>query len=184
MNRWILPFALAFLLVAGLPAEDKDRPADKGKEPDVKLPASDRDFVPRAISCSVAQTKYAELAEKHAGDPEVKAFARKMAADHQECTKKLLEFAKDLKLGVVAGTEKDQRETEKRLSGLSGAEFDKAYLREVIDDHEKGLRAARSRLKGEDTRPALKDYLEKGVEKMEGHLKEARRLLAKVEKGS
>src|SRR5690242_20086383 len=63
MNRWILPLALALLLVAGLPADEKDRPASKGKEADVKLPTSDRDFVPRAISCSVAQTKYAELAE-------------------------------------------------------------------------------------------------------------------------
>jgi len=179
MQRFIVPLVLAFLLVPCLRADDKER-TDR---PEVKLPASDVEFLPRAISCSVAQTKYAELAEKRAADPEVKEFARKLAADHQECTKKLMDFAKDLKLAVVAGVEKDQREMETRLGRLSGNDFDKAYLHEVVTDHEKGIRVARSRLKG-DSKAELKSYLEKDVEKMESHLKEARRLLAKVEKSS
>jgi len=178
MNRLILSLALAALLVPGLRAQDKKRT----DTPAVKLPASDVEFLPWAISCSVAQTRYAELAEKRAHDADVKEFARRLAADHQECTGKLLDFAKDLKLAVVAGVEKDQRETENRLSRLTGNDFDKAYLRAVIDDHEKGIRIARSRIKG-DSKAELKNYLEKGVEKMEAHLKEARRLLEKVEKG-
>jgi len=173
MKKVLLSLALTALLVPGVrAAEDKDP---------VKLPKSDLEFLPRAISCSVAETKYAELAEKRAEDKEVKEFARKLAADHQKCTQKLLDFAKDLKLAVVAGTESDQRATEKQLAKLSGRDFDVAYLREVISDHEKGIKVAQSRIKGEG-KEELKDYLKKSVEEMEGHLKEARGLLARVEK--
>jgi len=169
MKNLLLSLAVVVLIAPAVRADKDD-----------KLPASDPAFLAHAISCSVAQTKYADLAEKRAGSKEVQEFARKLKEDHNKCNEKLLEFAKGAKVAVVSGLEKDQREALSNLSKLTGTEFDKAYLRRVIEDHEKALTVLEDRKKATGNAD-LRDHVSKSITTVKEHLDEARKLL-KIDK--
>ena len=66
-----------------------------------------------------------------------------------------------------------------KLSKLSGSEFDKAYMREMVSDHEKDVAA----FKKESTSAKdadLKNWAAKTLPTLEDHLKQAKSTAAKV----
>src|SRR5437773_3466918 len=104
--------AAALVVCAPAGADEKNRPAD------------DKHFVTKAATCGHAEVKISELAEKHASNEKVKEFARMMVTEHTKANEQLAEHAKNQKVAVVAGLEKDKRDLFDRLSKLNGDEFD------------------------------------------------------------
>jgi putative membrane protein len=135
--------------------------------------ALDNDFIVKAMTCTHAEVMYSELAEKHAASDKVKAFARQVIKDHKDVDSNLAKAAADHKVGVVAGTEKETKDELKRLSGLQGAAFDKAYMQRMIDDHEAAITMFESQTKlGKDAK--LNDFAKTTLPKIRDHLKEAK----------
>lgn len=137
--------------------------------------ALDRDFLIRAATCGNAEVKYSELAETRAGSDKVKEFARKMVKDHSRCNGRLSEYARNQKIVVVAGLEKDKRENYDRLSPLKGDEFDRAYLRQMVDDHQKAVSLFEAQVR-KGTDPDLKKFAELTLPDLRDHLKQAKDL--------
>src|SRR5579883_3255982 len=97
-------------------------------------------FVPTALSDGIAEVQLAKMAEKQAGSDDVKRFAARLIKDHTEANQQLMDIAKDMKLAVVQGVNKEQREQMATLSKLKGADFDREYLRTMVMDHEKAIK--------------------------------------------
>jgi len=142
---------------------------------------SDSEFLIKAVSCGAAEVKFSELASKNANDAKVKEFATKMAKEHGDANKKLLERARDLKIGIVAGLEKDKRATYTNLSRLSGAEFDREYMKLMVEDHEKAISLFDTYSKT-GTNADMKTFARETLPHLKSHLKEARTIYARVKR--
>src|SRR5262245_49856558 len=104
-----------------------------------KAPTNDREFIAHMATGGHAEVKYAELAEKRAQNAKVKEYAARMAKDHTEVNKKLADVAKNQKVAVVAGLEGDKRAMFMDLSKLQGDEFDRHYMKMMVENHEKSV---------------------------------------------
>src|SRR5205823_4126790 len=98
---------------------------------------SDKEFIARAMDDGVNEVKMGELAERLASSEKVKEFASKMVKDHKAANKRLLELARAHKLAVVTDMKKDALAVYQRMSKLRKDEFDRAYMKRMVEDHKK-----------------------------------------------
>jgi putative membrane protein len=128
--------------------------------------AGDRDFVKDVASMNTTEIDLARLAVDRASDPAVKNFAQSMIDDHTSAGKNLQEIATSN--GITVG-EPDRSASDKResLSKKQGADFDKAFVDDMIDGHQSLLRKLDSRIdkdshldtKQSDTNPRPGPYV-------------------------
>jgi len=93
-------------------------------------------FWTKAAASGLAEVELGKLAAQKAQNPEVKKFAQMMVTDHTRANEELKALA--AKKGVVLPTSlaSSHQSMLEKLQGLSGAEFDKAYVEGQVDDHE------------------------------------------------
>ena len=99
----------------------------------------DKQFLTKASAGNMAEIKLSELAVTKASNPQVKAFARKMVADHQALGMKMKPFADAWGLTPPSGLDSEHQAIYDKLSGLSGADFDKEYMNAMEKDHHETL---------------------------------------------
>ncbi len=134
----------------------------------------DDNFLVKASSCTHALIHISKLADKHAASPKVKEFAAEMVKEHQNCMDKLAEIIKNRKIAVVTGLEKEKAEMD-RLSGLQGSDFDRAYMKWVIEKHKDAAKLLETQIKegkDADTTALAKEALPK----IKRHLKHAEQI--------
>jgi putative membrane protein len=172
MNRLarILTCALAVAVTSSATAADDQN----------KL-TTDEQFVQQAITLSFAEIKLSEVAAKNAGSEKVTAFANKMVKEHKELNQRLVERARDLKIAVLAGLEKKNKAEIERLAELKGAEFDREYMKDIVQGHEKLLKLFVAEGKS-GVNVDLKTFARETTPAIRDHLKEARAILAEVKK--
>jgi putative membrane protein len=121
----------SFLLLCGLAAAI----------PSVARAATDDDkkFLATASQSDVNEIKLSQLAEEKATNPAVKAFAKKMVAEHTKMTNSMKPFAEQWGLTAPADMDDDHKQEYSKLNGLSGADFDKEYIDTMVSDHTKAL---------------------------------------------
>lgn len=107
---------------------------------EAREPKTDQEFLTHAIACEIAEVKTAELALKTSKNEDVRRFANRMITDHSKSRDALLERAKEIKLAVVEGVAKEQRERMEKLSKLEGSAFDREYMQCETEGHEIGLK--------------------------------------------
>lgn len=127
------------------------------------------------------------LAETNGTDPQVRAFGKQMVTDHTGVNKQ----AGDLvtKLGVTPEENPTSRslksagdENLKKLRGLKGAAFDKAYIDHEVEYHRQVLEAIDKTLIPNAKNEQLKALLVKVRPAFEAHLKHAQKLQASLGK--
>jgi putative membrane protein len=104
-------------------------------------PDDDKQFLSTAAQSDMNEIKLSQLAETKASSPQVKAFAKKMVTDHTKLETQMKPFATKWSLTPPAGLDPDHQAVYDRLSGLSGPDFDKAYMTGMAQDHHKALDA-------------------------------------------
>jgi putative membrane protein len=121
----------SFLLLCGLAAAI----------PTIARAATDDDkqFLAKASQSDVNEIKLAQLAEQKATNPAVKAFAKKMIAEHTKMSKSMKPFAEQWGLTAPTDLDDDHKQEYSKLNGLSGADFDKEYIDQMVSDHDKAL---------------------------------------------
>jgi len=102
-----------------------------------KLARGDRKFIEDAAVGSLKEVELGRLAAQKATDPAVKSFGEQMVKDHGEASQKLSSVAQAKGItpptALKGGDERELRKLEK----LSGADFDKAYVKAMMKDHKK-----------------------------------------------
>ncbi|HEX6125327.1 MAG TPA: DUF4142 domain-containing protein, partial [Pyrinomonadaceae bacterium] len=127
-------------------------------------------FWTEAASGGMAEVELGRLAQTKSQNAEVKRFAQMMVSDHTKSNDELKALA--MKKNVVLPTapgERHQR-TMMQLQGLSGTEFDRAYVDAMVRDHEATVQLFESQTQGagdadikafaEKTLPNLRQHLE------------------------
>ncbi|WP_013323726.1 DUF4142 domain-containing protein [Gloeothece verrucosa] len=132
------------------------------------LSATDRNFVTEAAQGGMAEVKLGQLASKRATKAEVKQFGQRMVRDHSQANKELQQLAskKGIKLPSDIGEEHKAALT--RLSKLSGAQFDQAYMSLMTEDHNKDISLFENQAQqGQD--PDLKAWAAKTLPTLQQH---------------
>jgi len=135
----------------------------------------DDNFLIKASSCTHAAINISKLADKHAASPKVKEFAAMAVKEHQQLFDKLAEIIKNRKIGVVAGLEKDTKADMDRLSKLEGSDFDREYLKWIIQTHKKAIPMVEAQIEnGKDADSVA--FAKEALPKIKEHLKHAEAL--------
>ncbi len=141
----------------------------------------DSSFVTKAAVGGLAEVKLGQLAILKASNGDVKSFGQQMADDHGKANVELKDLA--AKKGFTLPTDVDAKHqaTYDRLSKLSGAEFDRAYMQEMVADHNEDVSEfRREATSGSDA--DVKAWAAKTLPTLEHHLQMAESTNAKVKK--
>jgi putative membrane protein len=101
----------------------------------------DKKFLAMAAQGDQNEIALSELAEEKATNPAVKAFAEKMVTEHTKMTEGMKPFAEQWGLTPPMGPDADHQKEIDKLNGLSGKDFDKEYIDQMVTDHAKALDA-------------------------------------------
>lgn len=141
--------------------------------------AADRAFVKAAATGSLAEVELGNLAKEKATSGDVKQFADRMVTDHGKANDELKQWAQQKNVTLPAELDVRHKAMRDRLSKLSGETFDKAYMRDMVTDHEKDVGAFKKEsLSAHDA--DLKAWAGKTVPTLEDHLKMAHETYKKV----
>ena len=133
------------------------------------LSSADKSFMQKAAQGGMAEVQLGQLATQKASSDQVKQFGQRMVGDHTKANDQLKQIASSK--GATLPTElssNDKREMD-RLSKLSGAKFDKAYMDLMVSDHKKDVSEFKSEAsKAHD--PDVKDFASSTLPTLEEHL--------------
>jgi putative membrane protein len=101
----------------------------------------DKKFLAMASQSDRNEIALSKLAEAKATNPAVKAFAEKMVSEHTKMSASMKPYADAWGLTPAAGPDADHQKEIDKLNGLSGKDFDKEYIDEMVSDHAKALDA-------------------------------------------
>ena len=112
-------------------------PLSMGANDVIKLNPTDTNFIQEEASAGEAIVKMAELGETQAQNNEVKAFAKKLVAEHNNVNNSLTKLAKSKDVTLTSEPDTKQEDRQMTLVKATPAEFDKKFLTMVITNHEK-----------------------------------------------
>jgi putative membrane protein len=143
---------------------------------------SDPDFARKAAEDGMLEVELGKLAALRAEHPKVREFGKKMSAEHQQANDALKAAANQSGITVPAQPGAEQQAMIDRLSKLSGAEFDAAYMQEMVAGHEKVAESLRAQAANPDSEVGR--WAANTLPKVEAHLRHARSLAQEIGAGS
>jgi putative membrane protein len=143
------------------------------------LGPDDTTFVNKAAQGGMAEVSLGQLASSKATNPDVKAFGDRMVTDHTRLNDELKQLAQSKGVTLPADVDQESKDTADKLSKASGKEFDKAYIDDMVKDHEKDVKEFEKQSKDAKD-PDLKAWVTKSLPTLKDHLKMAKEAKAKV----
>jgi len=114
-----------------------------GAGADVK---SDGDFVEDVALKNMAEIQLSRLALEKATSPELKVFAQKMIDDHSAAGEKLKSIVSGQSIQWPAQLDDKHTETADELAKKQGADFDREYVKAMVEGHQNLAAKLESRL--------------------------------------
>jgi putative membrane protein len=140
---------------------------------------ADQQFMKEAATGGMAEVDLGRLAARKGRNAEVRAFGNRMVRDHSKAAAELKALASRKKV-TLPTTMTDEQKTEKEnLMKLSGAEFDREYMRMMVEDHDKDV-AAFQQKSTDAADAALKAWVTKTLPTLQTHQKMAHDIQGKV----
>jgi len=168
-----LGFLSIALAVAGFAA------AQEAGAPAMSSPASstsaDAKFLKEAADGGMAEVELGQLASEKASSSDVKQFGQRMVEDHGKANNELKQLATEKHVDLPAEPSAKHKATKARLEKLSGDQFDKAYMADMLKDHKKDV-AAFEKESSSATDPDIKSFATKTLPTLQAHLKQAQSL--------
>ncbi len=147
------------------------------------LNSPDKAFAITAAQGGMAEIKMGKLAVEKAGAPDVKAFGQQMVDDHTKANDQLASVAKQENMTLPSGMTAKDEAIYSRLEKLSGAAFDKAYVSDMLKDHEADVKEFRKEAHaGKDSN--IKNFAEQTLPVLQEHLENIKSIHLKMGGGS
>ena len=121
-----------------------------------------------------------KLAQEKSTNSDVRDFGERMAQDHAAMGDHIQQWASSKKVKIV-NKEADSSDValKKKLESLSGAEFDKAYMDAMLDDHKKDI-AGLQKFIAKESESDFKKLLSDSLLVMENHMRVAQNVAGKI----
>jgi putative membrane protein len=131
-----------------------------------------RKFVLEAASGGLMEVQLGQQAQQKAVNQRVKEFGAMMVRDHGKANEELKSTVNG-KLAVPETMTDNHQHHVTDLSSKSGADFDKAYIKMMVDDHEADIRKFENIAK-ESNDPALRNFATNTLPTLRTHLDSAK----------
>lgn len=105
------------------------------------LATADRDFLLQAAEGGRMEVELARGAAQKAASLEVKQFAQQLLDDHAKTNQEIKQLAEKKGVIVDASSSRATPHLQERLSKLSGDQFDRVYIQEMMAEHQKDAAA-------------------------------------------
>lgn len=156
----------------GQPENTKGMPTDsaiQGGAIPSTLTEPETKFAIDAANGSMAEIQLGEMASSKSNAPEVKELGRMMIEDHSKANEALKIIAESKNIQLPAKASEDKQQVAIQLSSKNGSDFDRAYIAQMIKDHETVIQlfeAAQKTVK--DT--ALKAFIDNTLPVLHKHM--------------
>jgi len=94
------------------------------------------DFLVKAANCAMAEIKLGEVAKQKATNAKVKGMGEMMASDHNKVVDEVKNLASTRNVTLPAAIGDDEQKEINNIAAKTGKEFDKAFVRHMIDEHQ------------------------------------------------
>ena len=134
-------------------------------------------FWSKAAQGGMAEVELAKLALQKSQNADVKKFAQTMVTDHTKANDELKGLAtkKNVTLPTDLGSHKSTLDD---LNGKTGADFDKAYVAAMVDDHEEDVDLFEDNTDNSD--PDIKAFTTKTLPTLKSHLEMIKGIQSKM----
>jgi|SRR5665213_1946432 len=137
--------------------------------PSAKAKTTDQDFMLAAAQGGMTEVKLGELAATNGTRPDVKEFGQMMVTDHTAINNDLKALAAQKGVALPDSLDAKHQAMVDKMSALTGADFDKAYIAGMIKDHKKDAKEFKA--ESAATQDAdIKSFLDKSIPVVEAHL--------------
>jgi putative membrane protein len=125
------------------------------------------------------EVELGKLAAARGSNSDVKAFGNRMVQDHTKAGAELMKVTSKLGITISIGDEKPFKDLYDQLSKLSGAEFDRLYMSEMVKRHT-DTQAGIDTFTGGANNPDLKGWATSVLPTVREHLNMAKDISAKL----
>ena len=98
--------------------------------------SADMMFAKKAAIGGMEEVQLGQIAVKNAKSDKVKQFGQRMIDDHSKANDQLKSVAAKNNITLPTRLDAKHQAVVDRLGALQGAAFDKAYMRDIVKDHE------------------------------------------------
>jgi putative membrane protein len=173
MTRLAAALALALPLAAAAQnpatAETNAQRSDQAATDTTKPSHSDTKFMKESAIGGLLEVQLGQLAKQNATSESVKQFGQQMVNDHGKANEELKTLAEAE--GVTLPSQLDAKHTKElqRLQKMVGPEFDREYMKLMLEDHKKDIKAFQHEAqKGTD--PEVKGFAQRTLPTLRAHL--------------
>jgi len=140
---------------------------------------SDSSFAMEAASGGLMEVQLGKMAQTKGSAAEVKNFGQKMVTDHGKANAELKTIAAAKNITLPTALASKHQEHINELQGKTGAEFDKAYMDLMVEDHEEDIEAFEKEVnKGSDAE--IKAFASKTLPVLKMHQEMAKTIHGKM----
>ena len=137
---------------------------------------SDASFLSEAAYGGMKEVEGGKIAQQKGTAKEIKDLGSMMVTDHSAMNEKVKALAAKKNIQLPTAVAKDDLD---KLNSKSGADFDKDYANDMVDDHEKDIKKFEDEANnGKD--PDIKALANEALPKLRHHLEMAKAAKAKV----
>ena len=141
----------------------------------VGMSSQDHNFVMDAAMGGMMEVELGRVAAQRGSSDAVKQFGQRMVDDHGAANQELMTLAASKGMTLPTALDEKHQQQVTKLSGMSGAEFDRAYSKRMLSDHEKDVKEfERQSTKGGD--PEIRAFATKTLPTLQEHLQMTRTL--------
>ena len=185
---WAGVFSVAVgLVIAGAQSSPSKRDA---QPPSTTTDPGEHDFVLQAAMANMAEIQLGHMATKKAQHPDVKKFAQTMIDDHVKAQQQLADAAYGAGIRWPTKLDETHRQIQQRLSKLSDQQFDREYMKAMIDGHRDVEKMLAARVSTGEAQPdqvslsaKVNQWAAKTLPDVRAHLKEAEQVYGELAKG-
>jgi putative membrane protein len=162
-------------------AEDSKEVAEEQNEAKFDTTKMEDD-AERAIDIAdggMLEVKLGELAQTNASAAAVKDFGMMMTKDHGMSNSEFEKVAEKHNISLPTMLSEDSQKIYDKLSGMRGTDFDKEYIKTMVDAHEETLENLKEQSK-DGKNMDMKEYANSKIPTVEKHLAEAKVLKDKM----
>jgi len=175
MNRIVNMFFLSLLAAAFLMAVAQAQSGMTPTKSSAGTTAMDSTFIKSAAQGGMAEVELGQLAVQKGTSDEVKKFGQRMVDDHGKANARLKQIAGEEHVTLPQRLNAKDSATKADLEKLSGDEFDRAYMRDMLKDHKQDVAEFQKESKSAQD-AAVKSFAEQTLPTLKDHLKEAQKI--------
>ncbi len=181
-HKWLVLATALGIMACNNEASDSVERADSANEEKLDSPSASQSigadeesasFLVKAANMGMAEVDLGRLAGEKARNQKVKDFGAMMVSDHTNANNEVKSLASQRNVSLPDSVSDEKRKDKEDLAKKSGADFDRAFMEAMVDDHNETINLfekASNNVKDN----AVKTFVDNTLPKLRNHLDSAK----------